>query len=204
MYFASHLANTVSYKPVKLYLVAVQDLHRELKFPLKLTDMHRLQKVLTSIKRLTPPKQLDRFPITLSVLHSIHSYLKPEFFYNLDYVMLWAAFSLAFFGFLRSSEFTCNGPFDPSVHLTSTDITVVPNSHSPSHLLVRIKQSKTDPFRQGLNPDNGLHETISHQSSGQFFNTVVSLPTISTPTVSVLQRPQQQPELAFHPGSLKF
>ena len=63
--------------------------------------------------------------------------------------MLWAAFTLAFFGFLRSSEFTCNGPFDPSVHLTSNDVTLVPNSHSPSHMLVCIKQSKTDPFRQG-------------------------------------------------------
>ena len=62
--------------------------------------------------------------------------------------MLWAAFTLAFFGFLRSSEFTCNGLFDPSVHLTSNDITLVPNSHSPNLMLVHIKQSKTDPFQQ--------------------------------------------------------
>ena len=96
MYFASHLANTVSYETVKLYLVAVQDLHRELNFPLKLNDMHRLQKVLTGIKRLTPTKRLDRFPVTLTVLHSIQYYLKPELSYNLDHVMLWAAFTLAF------------------------------------------------------------------------------------------------------------
>ena len=111
--------------------------------------MHRSQKVLTGIKCLTPTMQLDRFPITLTVLHSIQYYLKPELSYNLDHVMLWAAFTLAFFGFLRSSEFTCYGPFDPSVHLTSNDITLVPNSFSPSHMLVRIKQSKTDPFRKG-------------------------------------------------------
>ena len=49
MYFASHLANTVSYETVKLYLVAVQDLHRELSFPLMLNDMHRLREVLTGI-----------------------------------------------------------------------------------------------------------------------------------------------------------
>ena len=77
MYFASHLANTVSYETVKLYLVAVQDLHWELNFPLQLTEMHRLQKVLTGIKRLTPTKRRDHFPITLTVLHSIHSYLNP-------------------------------------------------------------------------------------------------------------------------------
>ena len=63
--------------------------------------------------------------------------------------MLWVAFTLAFFGFLRSSEFTCNDPFDLSVHLTSNDITLVPNSHSPSHVLVYTKESKTDLFRQG-------------------------------------------------------
>ena len=111
MYFASHLANTVSYETVKLYLVAMQDLHRVLNFLLKHIEMHRLQKVLTGIKHLTPTKQLDRFPITLTVLHSIHSYLKPELSHSLNHVMLWVAFTLAFFGFLRSSEFACNGPF---------------------------------------------------------------------------------------------
>ena len=149
MYFASHLAQTVSYETVKLYLVAVQDLHRELNFPLQLNKMHRLQKVLTGIRRLTPARQLDRFPITLQILHAIHTYFQPEYSQNLDHVMLWAAFTLAFFGFLRSSEFTCNAPLEPSVHLTARDITLVPNSHSPSYMLVRIKQSKTDPFRQG-------------------------------------------------------
>ena len=149
MHFTSHLANTVFYETVKLYLVAVQDLHRELKFPLKLNDMHRLQKVLTGIKHLTPPKYVGHFAITLTVLNSIHSYLKPELSYNLDHVMLWAAFSLAFLGVLRSNEFTCNGPFTPFVHLTSTDSILVPNSYSPSHMLVCIDQSKTDLFRQG-------------------------------------------------------
>ena len=33
IYFASHLAQTVSYDTVKLYLVAVQDLHRSSTFP---------------------------------------------------------------------------------------------------------------------------------------------------------------------------
>ena len=96
MYFVSHLAQTLSYKTVKLYLIGVQDLHRELNFPLHIHQMHRLQKVLTGIKRLSPPRQLDRFPITIKTLSTIHSLLKPELSSSLDHVMLWAAFTLAF------------------------------------------------------------------------------------------------------------
>ena len=46
--------------------------------------------------------------------------------------MLWAAFSLAYFGFLRSSEFTCNGNFNPESHLARTDISFHPNILHPT------------------------------------------------------------------------
>lgn len=109
--------------------------------------MHRLQKLLTGIKRLAPTRQLERFPTTIQILHSIRTYLQPDHTRNVDHVMLWAAYTLAFFGFIRSSEFICNAPFDPSVHLTSSDITLLPNCPSLTHMLVRIKLSKTDPFQ---------------------------------------------------------
>ena len=64
--------------------------------------------------------------------------------------MLWAAFTPAIFGFLRASEFTCNSSsFDPTVHLGRRDIAFIPNIGSPNHMLVSIKQSKTDLFRKG-------------------------------------------------------
>jgi len=149
IYFASLLAQTVSYDTVKLYLVAVQDLHRELNFPLHIQAMHRVQKVLTGIKRLAPSTKRDRFPITTQILTATHNYLRPELSTNLDHIMLWAALTLAFFGFLRASEFTCNGPFNPEVHLTSQDITFHPDMQSPSLIRVKIKQAKSDPFRPG-------------------------------------------------------
>ena len=190
MYFASHLANTVSYETVKLYLVAVQDLDREPNFSLKLIEMHRSQKALTGIKRLTATKRLDCFPITLIVLHSIHSYLKPEFSHNLNHVMRWAAFTLTFFGFLRSSEFTCNGPFDPCVHLNCNDITLLPNSHSPSHLLVHIKQSKTDPFRQGHTITTAKSSTPICSVMAMKYYLFQAQPTSSQPLFAFV-RPQQ-------------
>ena len=85
MHFVSHLAQTVSFETVKLYLVAVQDLHREFNFPLQINQMHRLQKVLTGIKRLAPTRQLECFPITIQILHSIHTYLQPEHTHNIDH-----------------------------------------------------------------------------------------------------------------------
>ena len=56
--------------------------------------------------------------------------------------------TLAFFGFLRIGELTCNSTFDPKHHLMNRDITFMPRN-SPQYMLVRLKVSKTDPFRQG-------------------------------------------------------
>ena len=62
--------------------------------------------------------------------------------------MLWAACTLGFFGFLRSGKMVSldDGSFDPGQHLSFTDISV-DDRQTPSCLSVRIKQSKTDPFR---------------------------------------------------------
>ncbi len=65
--------------------------------------------------------------------------------------MLWAVCCLGFFAFLRSGEFTVpsDSSFDPAEHLTPDDVGT--DSHtSPTVLRVRIKQSKTDPLRQGV------------------------------------------------------
>ncbi len=65
--------------------------------------------------------------------------------------MLWAAFCLGFFGFLRAGECTLTNDraFDPEAHLCTGDIAV--NSHtSPTLMRVNINMSKTDPFRHGV------------------------------------------------------
>ena len=73
--------------------------------------------------------------------------------------MLWEAATLCFFGFLRSGEITIpnNSNYDPSAHLNFSDISV-DNSAMPSIIQVRIKASKTDPFRQGVNIHMGVLE----------------------------------------------
>ena len=73
---------------------------------------------------------------------------KPQSYTN---TMTWAACCLAFFGFLRVSEFTVptQDRYDQSCHLSLGDISL-DNRDNPRLLRVHIKQSKTDPFRRGV------------------------------------------------------
>jgi len=63
---------------------------------------------------------------------------------------LWAMCCLAFFGFLRVSKLTIptEGLYDSSHHLSLEDITV-DSKRKPCVLQLLLKQSKTDPFKQG-------------------------------------------------------
>ena len=61
--------------------------------------------------------------------------------------MLWAAVTMCFCGFLRSSEVVVPSQtsYDASSHLSYGDV-LVDNTIAPTFLQVRIKASKTDPF----------------------------------------------------------
>ena len=76
-------------------------------------------------------------------------------------IMMWAACCTAFFGFLRCSEFTVptQQEFDPDVHLTVRDI-AIDDKVTPSVVRITIKQSKTDPFRQGINLFFGITDHV--------------------------------------------
>ena len=69
-----------------------------------------------------------------------------------DVLMLWAATTMCFFGFMRAGELTVptQGTFDPSAHLSFRDV-AFDDPANPSVMEVRIKASKTDPFRKGVN-----------------------------------------------------
>jgi len=67
--------------------------------------------------------------------------------------MLWATCCLALFGFLlRVSKFTVpsGASYDPVCYLSMKDVSF-DNRTNPRLLQVAIKQSKTDPFRRGIN-----------------------------------------------------
>ena len=123
-------------------------LHEE--FSKQLTP--RLELVLKGIKkekaRDAPPA--SRLPVKIEIMKSIKAVLESNAAHY-DSVLLWAACCLAFFGFLRCGEFTVpsQAEYDPDTHLSLADI-ALDNKVNPGVIQVTIKQSKTDPFRQGV------------------------------------------------------
>ena len=144
----------LKHRTIKCYLSGIHfsQIQLGLGDPFKDKSMPLLDYLLQGIKHVQaragePPK--PRLPITPDILvHQKNLWLRPPV--NPDYIMLWAAACTGFFGFLRAGEFTVPsvGDYDPEVHLSIGDIAL--DSHSdPSLIRIRIKQSKTDPFRQG-------------------------------------------------------
>ena len=147
MLFTTHLAvSNVSHGTIKVYLSAVRHLHMHL--------------ILRGIKK----RQADvhsrrkRLPITTQLLGKIRHLLSKHPTY--DNTTLWAMCCLAFFGFLRVSEFTIpsKGSYNSSRHLSLQDVTV-DNRTKPCLLQLFLKQSKTDPFKQGAQVYVGATDT---------------------------------------------
>ena len=89
-----------------------------------------------------------RGPITPDILLKIHSLwcIKPPSF---DRTMLWAAFCLGFFGFLRSGEFTCSSPHNHSECTLTVGDVAIDSRQDPRVLTVSLRNSKTDQFGMG-------------------------------------------------------
>jgi hypothetical protein len=149
--FVAFLAKTIKYPSIKIYLAAVRHFHIRRGFQLNLNKMLRLQLVLRGVKRSHGQKVRVRLPITIHHLKIFKMLLALPYSQNFDSQMIWAAMTLAFFGFLRLGELTCNSKFNPDIHLTRDSIIFHPNIQAkiPQFMTVRIKESKTDPFRLG-------------------------------------------------------
>lgn len=144
MLFATWLSQTKGLAPASIvtYLAAVRSLHIDLGFHDPTRDTPRLSRLIRGIRCVSSRSSQLRLPITNRLLLVLqHALATPTF----DHVMFWAACCSAFFGFLRVSEFTCSGVFRPSRDLSVDDI----HLDASGHYRLRLKTSKTDPFRQG-------------------------------------------------------
>ena len=115
--------------------------------------MNRLEYVMRGIKKDQAAKgeiQRERLPITPEILRKIRAVWESEG-HQPDIKMLWVACCVCFFAFLRRGEMTVPSDegYDPAVHLNVQDV-AMDDPRSPTLLQIKIKQSKTDPFRKGI------------------------------------------------------
>lgn len=135
--FVAYLADVVRCAPVTIkgYLSAVRNLHVEQGAGNPFLEATLPDLVYRGVKRVHGThKRLDRLPITLPLLRKVAAHLRLQS-NRKESLMLAAACSLAFFGFLRCGELLA---------LKRADVKV--EAH---RLTIHIRASKTDPFRQG-------------------------------------------------------
>ena len=154
-HFAATLAvEGLRHRTIKSYMAGVRHLHiSEGHGDPFSAGLHRLHYVLRGVKRaegMSGVAKRERRPITPDLLHKIKVVWDPRAHED-DVVMLWAACCLAYFGFMRVGELTVpsDDGYDASCHLSWGDVTV-DDPTRPSRMEVRIKASKTDPFRRGI------------------------------------------------------
>ena len=99
--------------------------------------------LLKGIKRHEPRQPPSRQPLTASILAHCITVLRSGYSDPISDSTLECLFLLAFYGFLRCSEFTSsNTRFDPSLHPCLSDLSVLDSST----LIYTLKRSKTDQF----------------------------------------------------------
>ena len=144
--FATYLSRKLSHATICTYLSSIRLRHIELGYR-PTPEMPLLRLLLKGIKREKGARaKTKRKPITIPLLKALKQALRLSSFSTYDQKMLWAAFTAAFFGFLRASEFCSpsQSSFDDNKTLLVRDVTLLDDV-----ALLNIKSSKCDQFRKG-------------------------------------------------------
>ena len=148
--FVASQYSRLSYKTLKVYLAGIQYWSTINGFDTNIAAMPRLYYLIRAVRRIQGSNfhRPRRQPISLHHLRLLSHRLQLMQYSDLERAMFRAATSLAFFGLLRVSEYTSQNrqSFCPETTLLVTDITF---RRDYSIMFVRIKASKTDPFREG-------------------------------------------------------
>ncbi|CAG2203843.1 unnamed protein product [Mytilus edulis] len=150
VYFVTYCQKTLNLKhqTIKLYLAGVRHYYIRFLGYDPMANAIRLPVILRGIKKSQNNVVQERLPITSSILNKLCALLSKGIFSPVLDLMFQCAFKMAFFGFLRCGEFTCRSYNDNSCTVLLQDITVDPTKQ---FFIFRLRSSKRDPFRQGVN-----------------------------------------------------
>ena len=154
--FVGYLAQEgLAHQTIKGYLSAVRHLQisRGLPDPFQQAQP-KLEYTLKGIKSTQakdPNRQSrSRLPMTPKILWHMRQILNraPT---DRNNIMIWAACCMCFYGFLRSREITLPSrtSYDPGAHLSQGDV-AIDDPGKTTMVQIKIKASKTDPFRHGV------------------------------------------------------
>ena len=150
MEWVAHLgARNVPSKTLKSYLIDLRSLHVDAGYPATVCESPVVQRLIRGIKRVHGDPGNPKLPITIDVLRQLCAASSSD---DLHDVTFKAAITVAFAAFLRVSEFTVTTPnssYDPATHLSRGSVQSLPDASSPTHFILSLPASKTDPFRQG-------------------------------------------------------
>ncbi len=128
---------------IKGYLGGLQFFHKLIFGTLSPPINHKLTN--PTFQRYLPSRPDSRQPITLDILTKCIFTLRPGYQPINTARTLDVMFILAFFGFLRCSELTISSKFNPTIHPTISDLSVLDSET----IFFFIKQSKTNQARKG-------------------------------------------------------
>ncbi|XP_021365385.1 uncharacterized protein LOC110458130 [Mizuhopecten yessoensis] len=135
----------LTYTTIKLYVCGIRFMcmKNNITYP-NSAKLNRMQAILGGVKRTNIKVTKPRHPDTFDILKALSVYLRSNAtsFGNL---MLETVCIVAFYGFLRCGDFTVKCYFDRNINLYVQDLVI-----ADEYVLLRLRTSKTDPFREGI------------------------------------------------------
>ena len=139
LYYFTHAAiRKISHRSLSVYLSALLHHARLNSAPFYVSEMDRLYMLLRGIRRTQGNSlvRIKRPPITFQHLSTLQFFFK-ICYPNRDGLMLWCACTMAFFGLLRSAEYTspCASSFDDNT-LKIDDVSF---SHDRNKMFISLR-----------------------------------------------------------------
>lgn len=142
----------LSYNTIHVYIYALRDWALENGYndptAVRGSKRHKYNKFLAGVKRVTRMRKRNRLPLKRRELRLILQAISRSAFMVSEKVMLKAVFLIAFYGFLRVSEYTLTNNNSDS-HLRLRDVKFIRDGSGPdiTRAKLRLRRSKSEQYQ---------------------------------------------------------